>query len=110
MFLRGCNRVLARTFLTYTKTTTWYANFYLLFIRTLFIESDLTKVGEIDTRQPSYASSACQSVEPVSRKRTCKVGPGLFIPQCLWIKKEETSLLRTCVEHGGAIRSALGHR
>ena len=32
------------------KTTTWYANFYLPFIRTLFIESDPTKVGETDTR------------------------------------------------------------
>ena len=27
-----------------------------------------------------------------------------------WIKKEETSLHRTCVERGGAVRSALGHR
>ena len=32
-----------------------------------------------------------------------------LLPPC-WIKKEETSLLRTCVERGGAIRSALGHR
>ena len=77
---------LARTFLTNAKTTTWYANFYLPFIRTLFIESDLTKVGETDTRQPPYATSACQSVEPVSRKRTCKVGPGRFIPRCRRIK------------------------
>ena len=80
-FLRGCYRFLARTFLTYVKATTLYANCYLPFIRTLFIESDPTKVGETDTRQPPYASSACQSVEPVSRKRTCKVGPGRFIPQ-----------------------------
>ena len=56
------------------------ANFYLPFIRTLFIESKPTKVGETDTRQPPYATSACQSVEPVSRKSTCKVGPGRFIP------------------------------
>ena len=56
------------------------------FIRTLFTESDLTNVGQTDTRQPPYASSACQSVEPVSRKRTCKVGPGRFIPQCCRIK------------------------
>ena len=27
-----------------------------------------------------------------------------------WIKKEDTSLHRTCVERGGAVRSALGHR
>ena len=58
-----------------------FVNFYLPFIRTLFIESAPTKVGETDTRQPPYATSACQSVEPVSRKRTCKVGPGCFIPQ-----------------------------
>ena len=43
-------------------------------------------MGETDTRQPPYASSACQSVEPVSRKRTCKVGPGRFIPQYRRIK------------------------
>ena len=30
-----------------------------------------------------------------------------LLPPC-WIKKEETSLLRTCVERGGAVRSALG--
>ena len=79
--LRGCYGFLARTFLTYAWTTTWYANCYLPFIRTLFIESDPTKVGETDTRQPPYATSACLSVEPVSRKSTCKVGPGRFIPQ-----------------------------
>ena len=45
------------------------------------MECDLTKVGETDTRQPPYATSACQSVELVSRKRTCKVGSGRFIPQ-----------------------------
>ena len=33
----------------------------------------------------------------------------LLLPPC-WIKKEETSPLRTCVERGGAVRSALGHR
>ena len=44
-FLRGCYRFLARTFLTYAKTTTWIANFYLPFIRTLFIKSDPTKSG-----------------------------------------------------------------
>ena len=32
-----------------------------------------------------------------------------LLPPC-WIKKEETSLLRRCVERGGAVRSALGHR
>ena len=32
-----------------------------------------------------------------------------LLPPC-WIKKEETSLLRTCVERGGAVRSALGRR
>ena len=32
-----------------------------------------------------------------------------LLPPC-WIKKEETSLYRTCVERGGAVRSALGHR
>ena len=58
-----------------------FVNFYLPFIRALFIESAPTKVGETDTRQPPYATSACQSVEPVSRKHTCKVGPGRFIPQ-----------------------------
>ena len=31
----------------------------------------------------------------------------LLLPPC-WIKKEETSPLRTCVERGGAVRSALG--
>ena len=42
-------------------------------------------------------------------------------PSCCWIsinlsfplagsRKEETSLHRTCVERGGAVRSALGHR
>ena len=56
------------------------------FLFTLHIESDPTKVGETDTRQPPYATSACQSVEPVSRKRTCKVGPGRFIPRCRRIK------------------------
>ena len=30
-----------------------------------------------------------------------------LLPPC-WIKKEETLLLRTCVERGGAVRSALG--
>ena len=30
-----------------------------------------------------------------------------LLPPC-WIKKEKTSLLRTCVERGGAVRSALG--
>ena len=30
-----------------------------------------------------------------------------LLPPC-WIKKEETSPLRTCVERGGAVRSALG--
>ena len=78
--------VSSKKFLTYATTTTWYANCYLPFIRTLFIESDLTKVGETDTRQPPYATSACLSVEPVSRKRTCKVGPGRFIPRCRWNK------------------------
>ena len=43
-------------------------------------------MGETDTRQPPYATSACQSVEPVSRKRTCKVGLGRFIPRCHRIK------------------------
>ena len=85
-FLHGCYRFLARTFLTYAKTTTWYANCYLPFIRTIFIESDPTKMGETGTRQPPYATSACQSVEPVSRKCTCKVGPGRFIPRCCRIK------------------------
>ena len=65
----------------------WFVNFYLPFIRTLFIKSAPTKVGETDTRQPPYATSACQSVEPVSRKRTCKVGPGCFIPQYHWARK-----------------------
>ena len=32
--------------------------------------------------------------------------PQPLLPPC-WIKKEETSLLRTCVERGGAVRSAL---
>ena len=32
-----------------------------------------------------------------------------LLPPC-WIKKEETLLHRTCVERGGAVRSALGHR
>ena len=41
---------LARMFLTYAKTTMWFVNFYLPFIRTLLIESDPTKVGETDTR------------------------------------------------------------
>ena len=31
----------------------------------------------------------------------------LLLPPC-WIKKEETSPLRTCVECGGAVRSVLG--
>ena len=30
-----------------------------------------------------------------------------LLPPC-WIKKEDTSLLRTCVERGGAVRSTLG--
>ena len=42
-------------------------------------------MGETDTRRPHYATSACL-VEPVSRKHTCKVGPGRFIPQCRRIK------------------------
>ena len=37
-------------------------------------------------RSNRHATSACQSVEPVSRKRTCKVGPGRFIPRCRRIK------------------------
>ena len=65
-----------------------FVNFYLPFIRALFIDSAPTKVGETDTRQPPYATSACQSVEPVSRKRTCKVGPGRFIPQFRWARKD----------------------
>ena len=32
-----------------------------------------------------------------------------LLPPC-WIKKEEMSLHHTCVERGGAVRSALGHR
>ena len=79
-------RFLARMISYLRMTTRWFANFYLPFIRTLFIESDPTKVGETDTRQPPYATSACQSMEPVSRKSTCKVGPGRFIPQCRRIK------------------------
>ena len=43
-------------------------------------------MGETDTLQQPYASSACQLVEPVSRKRMCKVGPGRFIPQYRRIK------------------------
>ena len=35
--------------------------------------------------------------------------PQPLLPPC-WIKKEETSPSRTCVERGGAVRSALGHR
>ena len=45
-------------------------------------------MGETDTRQPPYATSAYLSVEPVSRKRTCKVGPGRFIPQYRRSKKK----------------------
>ena len=47
------------------KTTTVICQLLFTLHRTLFIESDLTKVGETDTSQPPYASSACQSVEPV---------------------------------------------
>ena len=40
--------------------------------------------------------------------RRCAAGslPQLLLSAC-WIKKEETSLGCTCVEHGGAVRSAL---
>ena len=55
--------------------------------RTASVESDSTKVGETDTRQPSLCNKVtCQLMEPVSRKRTSKVGPGRFIPQYRRIK------------------------
>ena len=41
-------------------------------LKNLQLNQTQPKVGETDTRQPPYATSACQSVEPVSRKRTCK--------------------------------------
>ena len=71
------------------KTTTIFRQvcFFNLQQGPAVVKLDSTKVGEIDTRQPPYATSACQSVEPVSRKRTCKVGPGLFILQCRRNKK-----------------------
>ena len=43
---------------------------------------------------------------PPPRRRAAG-SPSTSPPPC-WIKKEETSLLRTCVERGGAVRSALG--
>ena len=86
--LRGCYGYLARTILTYAKPQRWYTNFYSTFSRTAFVESDPTKVGETDTRQPSLCNKVtCQLMEPVSRKHTSKVGLGHFIPQYRWIKK-----------------------
>jgi hypothetical protein len=79
---------LARTVLTYAKPQRWYSDCFLIFERTLFIESNSTKVRETDTRQPPLCTSACQSVEPVSCMWTCKVGPGRFIPQYHRIKKK----------------------
>ena len=75
-------------------------------------------MGERDTRQPPYASSACQSVEPVSRKRTCKVGPGRFIPQCRWIKirlvtvsklNKSSPITALCSTHAYNLRIDLAH-
>ena len=70
------------------KPQRWYANCYSTFSRTAFVESNPTKVGETDTRQPSLCNEVtCQLMEPVSRKRTSNVGPRRFIPQYRWNKK-----------------------
>ena len=60
---------------------------------------------------PSRRSSAKPCRDPLrpSPRRRAAGSPSTSPPPC-WIKKEETSLHRTCVERGGAVRSALGHR
>ena len=50
MFYVAAMGFLARTFLTYAKSTTMICQLLFTLIRTLFIESDPTKVGETDTR------------------------------------------------------------
>ena len=60
---------------------------------------------------PSRRNSAKPCREPLHPppRRRAAGSPSTSPPPC-WIKKEETSLHRTCVERGGAVRSALGHR
>ena len=48
----------------------------------------------------------CHAPPPPPRHRAIGVLPQLLLSPC-WIKKEETSPGCTCVERGGAIRSAL---
>ena len=78
----------ARTVLTYAKPQCDIVIAFWSSKRTMFIESDSTKVRETDTRQPPLCTSARQSVEPVSCTRTCNVCPGRFIPQYRRIKKQ----------------------
>ena len=56
----------------------------------------------------AWRSPAGVLLHPPPRRRAA--GSSSTSPSPCWIKKEETSLHRTCVKRGGAVRSALGHR
>ena len=76
--------------------------------------SDITALGASLLpcyTSPSRRSSAKPCRDPLHPPpRRCAAGSPSTSPSPCWIKKEETSLHHTCVERGGAVRSALGHR
>ena len=57
-------------------------------------------------RSSAWRSSAGELQAPPPRRRAAGALPQLLLSPC-WIKKEETSPGCTCVERGGAVRSAL---
>ena len=76
-------------------------------------------------KQPWAPPSSPATPLSLSRRSSAKpcrrAATSTTTPSCCWIsinlsaplagsRKEETSLHRTCVERGGAVRSALGHR
>ena len=83
--LRGCYGLLPRTVLTYgTKPQQWFIKFVVLTFNKDRPQSNLIQL-KLEKQTPAshlYAKLvACLSVEPISRKSMCKVGPGRFIPQ-----------------------------
>ena len=62
--LHGCYGLLARTVLTYAKTTTVIHQVccFNLFQGPAVVKFDSTKVGETDTRQPPLCKTSCMSI------------------------------------------------